>query len=175
MEHDDAVGERAHDVHLVLDEQDRLGRVLFEPRDEVEHDGNLVDAHARGRLVEHQDVGLERHHHRDLELALVAMRKRGGALRRAAGEADARERRSAPVDEIAPRHPRLRQLVMHARLGLRREAHVFDHAEIGEQIGELKRAPDAEPRALRRAELRDVGAVDEDGAARSRATGPTSG
>ncbi len=52
-QHDDAVGERAHHVHLVLDEQDGLGRVGLEPRDQVEHDRNLVDAHAGGRLVEH--------------------------------------------------------------------------------------------------------------------------
>ena len=75
---------------------------LFEARDEVEHHRNLVDAHAGGRLVEHEDVGLERHHHRHFELALIAVRQRGGALRRAA----ARGRRaasaaSARVDQIA--------------------------------------------------------------------------
>ena len=76
-QHDDAVGERAHDVHLVLDQQDGLGLVGLEPRDEIEHHRNLVDAHAGRRLVEHENRRLERHHHRDFELALIAMRQRG--------------------------------------------------------------------------------------------------
>ena len=74
VQHDDAVGERAHHVHLVLDQQDDLRGVLLELRDQVEHDRHLVDAHAGGRLVEHEDLRLERDHQRDFELALVAMR-----------------------------------------------------------------------------------------------------
>ena len=48
------------------------------------------------------------------------------------------------------RHGRA-HVVVHARLGLRREAHIFGDAEAGEKIGELERAPEAEPGALRRA------------------------
>ena len=99
---------------------------FFELRDEVEHDRNLVDAHARGRLVEHQNVGLERHHHRDFEFALVAMRQRGGALAPRGGEADARERASARSIEIAARQPRPHQVVMDAGLRLGREADVLE-------------------------------------------------
>ena len=51
---------------------------LLELRDQVEHHRHLVDAHAGGGLVEHEDLGLERHQQRDLELALVAVRQRGG-------------------------------------------------------------------------------------------------
>ena len=83
VQHDDAVGERAHDIHLVLDEQDGLGLVLLQPRDQIEHDGDFVDAHAGGRFVEHEDIGLQRHHQRDFELALIAVRKRGGGAGRA--------------------------------------------------------------------------------------------
>ena len=53
-----------------------LARVLLELRDQIEHDRHLVDAHSGGRLVEHEDLRLERDHQRDLELALVAMRQR---------------------------------------------------------------------------------------------------
>src|SRR3989440_12650940 len=34
VQHDDALGERAHHVHLVLDQQDDLGGVLLELRDQ---------------------------------------------------------------------------------------------------------------------------------------------
>ena len=61
--------------------------------DEIEHDGHLVDAHAGRRLVEHQDVRLQRHHHRDFELALVAVRQRRDRRGGAVLEADARKRR----------------------------------------------------------------------------------
>ena len=165
VQHDDAVGERADDVHLVLDQQDRLGRVALQPRDQVEHDRNLVDAHAGGRLVEHEDAGLERHHHRHFELALVAVRQRGGALVALRFEADALQRGIGAFDQRAAQRPRPRELVMDARRRLGREPHVLEHAERGEEIGELERAPEAEPRALRRAERGDVDAVDEDFAA----------
>ena len=107
MQHDDAVGERAHDVHLVLDEQDGLGRVGLQPRDQVEHDRNLVDAHAGGRLVEHVDLRLERHHHRDLELALVAVRQRGG-LRVALARRGPTDRSTASARSIRSRARRAR-------------------------------------------------------------------
>ena len=54
-QHNDAVGERAHHVHLVLDQKDGLGLVVLEAGDEIEDDRNLIDAHAGGRLVEHED------------------------------------------------------------------------------------------------------------------------
>ena len=50
----------------------------LERPDQVEDDRHLVDAHAGGRLVEHVDVGVERHQQSHFELALVAVRKLGG-------------------------------------------------------------------------------------------------
>ena len=144
VQHDDAVGERAHDVHLVLDQQDGLRRVLLERAIRSRMHGNLVDAHAGGRLVEHEDFRLQRHHHRDLELALVAVRERGGALHRAARSGRPRSSTaSARVDQIAARHPRPRHLVMHAGARLDREPDVLDHAQAGKEVGQLERAADA--------------------------------
>jgi hypothetical protein len=165
VQHDDAVGKRAHDVHLVLDQEDRLGHVALQPRDQVEHDRNLVDAHAGGRLAEHEDAGLERHHHRHFELALVAVRQRGGALVALCVESDALQRRVGALDQRAAQRPWPSEFVMDARRRLGREPYVLEHAERGEEIGELEGAPEAEPRALRRAEGSHVGAVDEDLAA----------
>ena len=120
----------------------------FQPGDEIEHDGNLVDAHPGGRLVEHEDFRLERHHHRDFELALVAVRKRGGALMALAGQRDPLQIEQRPLDQIDAQHPRPRHFIVHARRRLHREPDVFEHAQGREKIGELERAADAGARAL---------------------------
>ena len=164
MQHDDAIGERADDVHLVLDEQDDLALVLLQPADQVEHDRHLVDAHPGGRLVEHEDLGLQRHHQRDFELALVAMRERRCGDAAAAAEGDLIEDRIGPRDQVAPRHPRTEQVVMGAALRLDGEAHILFHAEIRKQIGELERAPEARAGAQRSRELGDIAAIEQDGA-----------
>ena len=49
-------------------------------------------------------------------------------------------------------------------LRLGREPHVLADAQARKKVGELERASEAEPRALRRAQMRDVLAVDHDGA-----------
>ena len=133
----------------MLDQEDGLGLVGLEPRDEIEDDRNLIDAHARGRLVEHEDRGLERHHHRDFELALIAVRQRRGERVAPVEEADRIEHGVGARDEIGARAPRPAHVVVNAGLGLGREPHVLADAEAGKKVGELKRAPEAEPRALR--------------------------
>ena len=120
----------------------------FSSRDEVEHDGDFVDAHAGGRLVEHQDVRLQRHHHRDFELALVAVRQRGDGRGGAPGKPDPRQRRLRRRDDIAARAPGPRHLIMHAGARLTGQPHVLEHAEPRKQVCELKRA--AKPERARR-------------------------
>src|SRR3954464_5075907 len=78
VQHDDAIGQRAHDIHLVLDEEHGLVALRLYLADEIEDHRYLVDAHACRRLIEHEYFRLEREQHRDLELALVAVRQRGG-------------------------------------------------------------------------------------------------
>src|SRR5688500_14428575 len=58
VQHDDAVGERAHHVHLVLDEEDGLLSCPLDFLDEGKHGGHFVDAHPRGGLVEHEHLGI---------------------------------------------------------------------------------------------------------------------
>ena len=58
--------------------------------DQLEDHRHLVHAHAGGRLVEHEDLGLEREQDRHLELALVAVRQLGGERVAPLGERDAR-------------------------------------------------------------------------------------
>jgi len=68
-------------------------------------------------------------------------------------------------DQIGPRHPWPQHVVMHAAGRLHGEPDVLLHAQIGEQIGELKGAAETGAGAQRRGKLRDIGAVEQDTAA----------
>ena len=162
MQHDDAIGERAHHVHLVLDQQDDLGGVLLELRDQIEHDRHLVDAHSGGGLVEHEDLRLERDHQRDLELALVAMRQRRRSAVAPMRERDALEHRVRARDQVGALHPRPQHVVVHAGSGLHGEAHVLGDRKARKQIGELERPAEAGSRTRGRREPRDVPPVEQD-------------
>src|SRR5437763_8728883 len=70
VQHDDAIVERAHHVHLVLDEEHRLVALRLDMADEIEDHRHFIHAHARGGLVEHEDLGLEGEQDRYLELSL---------------------------------------------------------------------------------------------------------
>ena len=52
----------------------------------------------------------------------------------------------------------------HARARLAREADILGDAQLGKEVRELKRPPEPQPRALRRAEPRDIDAAHRDGA-----------
>src|SRR6185437_17054428 len=52
-------------------------------------------------------------------------------------------------------------VVMNAGLRLGREAHVLGHTETGKKVGELKRAPEPKPGALRGAQAGDILARDQ--------------
>ncbi len=103
MQDDDAVREAADHVHLVLDQQDRPGAVGPDGVDQVEDDGRLIDAHARGRLVEHENLRFHRQHDRDLQLALVAVRQGRRAGIGAVRQGAAREISARPLEDVAMR------------------------------------------------------------------------
>lgn len=153
VQHDDAVRELAHHVHLVLDQEDGLRPVFLERADQVEDHRRLGRVHAGRRFVEHEDLRFERHQERDFELALVAVgqacdrrmllglerdlgQDRIGALgQRAMIAPDAPEIEPAPVRALARR--------------LHREAHVLEHREIGKEIRQLEGPAQPGPRARR--------------------------
>src|SRR5438874_4127229 len=156
MQHDDAVGERAHHVHLVLDQQDGLVALRLDVADEIEDHRHLVDAHAGGRLVEHEHLGLEREQDRHLELALIAVRQRCGRDVALLGERDAVEIVLGPLDQLDVRAPGGEQALAGIGARLHRKAHVLQHREARKQIGQLEGAADAALGALRCAHARDV-------------------
>src|SRR5436190_10906659 len=164
VQHDDAVGQALDHVHLVLDQQNGLVALALELLDEVEDDRHVVHRHAGRRLVEHEDVRLKRHHDGHLELALVAVRQgdcRGVAL---VGEVGGLDEAVCALDPVAPAVPARKDVGAAASVGLHGEAHVLVHGEVGEEIGELEGAADAELGPPRRSELRRLDAVDQHGA-----------
>ena len=95
VEHGDPVGERAHHVHVVLDDQQR-----HVARQRLQHAGHalgLLGRHAGGRLVEEQEPRPGRQRDADLELALLAV-----------GEAARRARRAGPRGPRPPPTSRAR-------------------------------------------------------------------
>ena len=110
---------------------------------------HLVHAHAGGGLVEHEDVGLEREQDRHLELALVAVRQRGGDERALVGERHAMQAMLGLLDELDVPAPHRPGVAPEPRARLHREAHVLQHREAREEVGELEGAADAAVRALR--------------------------
>ena len=141
---------------------------LLEPRDQVEHHRHLVDAHAGGRLVEHEDLRLERDHHARLR-ACAGRRAtaRCAAIARACRPSATRSRMaSARSIRSCAAYPRPQHVVMHAGARLApRAGRSPATVRLRKQIGELERAADAGAGAQRRAKPRDIGAVEQDAAA----------
>src|SRR5215203_1044406 len=158
----DAVGERAHHVHLVLDEEHRAVAALLDLGDEVEDGRHLVDAHAGRRLVEHEHLRLQRQEQRDLELALVAVREGLRGELAAVGEAHLLEDRLGLVDEVAPVAPQRQRRPPCPGPALDREPHVLERRELRKQVRQLERAAEPLSRAQRRRQAGHVLAVDED-------------
>src|SRR5262245_41747834 len=54
VEDNDAIGEAAHHIHLVLNQQNGLAALGLELPDEVQDHRYVADRHARGRFIEHE-------------------------------------------------------------------------------------------------------------------------
>ena len=79
VHHDDAVGDRHHEVELVLDQQDRLPAGL-QLEQLLEHLRGLGLVHAGGRLVEHEQLRCEGERPGDLGAAPVRVAERVGGV-----------------------------------------------------------------------------------------------
>ena len=115
----DAIREPEQEVHVVLDDHDRVAPL--ELGDEVGEPRRAVGAEARRRLVEEQDPRLRRQRERDLERAALAVREVARARPLAPAQADAREQRRRLVlrrrvaREVAPGVERARARARAAR------------------------------------------------------------
>ena len=73
MEHQDAIADAHHELHLVFDQDD--GALRGEPRDQLHHHARLFRAHAGRRLVEQQQLRPARQRHGDLKRPLLPVRQ----------------------------------------------------------------------------------------------------
>ena len=129
----------------------------------------LALAHARGRLVEAQQLRFGGKRDADFEIALLAVRQIAGKLGGLAQEADGIERRLGLAVDIG-KGAVMRDHVPAVPARLRGDAHVFQRRGIGQDIGDLIGARDALLRDRIGGQPGDLVAVENDAAARSAAT-----
>ena len=123
-------------------------------------------AEAGGRLVQQQEIGLERERGGELERALAAIGQLARGRLETVAEPDiGQERIGARIErgEAALGAP---EMEGGAERPLQRHAHILAHRQMGKHGGDLKGADHAEPRHMRRPLPRDVAAVEDDPAGR---------
>ena len=166
MQHRDPLGEADHHFHVVLDHQHRLALVRVHRPDQLDELRHVLHRHAGHRLVEQENALVRGEQHRELELALVSVREQPGGPRITALEPDPLDRPGRARDRVPDggRPPPDPHRPAHRRL--RRQAHVLVHRQQREDVRDLERAADARLRTPVGRLLRDVDAVELDGAAR---------
>ncbi len=154
VQHRHPICELADDLHMVFDQEHR-GTERAHPlheRDELSHLGGV---HARGRLVEDQQVGIGGERTSDLEPALIGKGKRACTVVCAFCEADeAQQSEGACVRAALPRpQPHWKQQRTHqiARRGrMRTDEHVLENRHPPPDLTVLKRTRDADASAAMR-------------------------
>ena len=162
-QHGDAVAQIGDNAEIVLDHQH--GALVGERFDQRADAGDVVVAHAGHRLVEQQHLRLERERGGDFQKPLPAIGQFDGQrihVRRQPDVAD--QRRSLIVQRMqhALRPPEIERAAAPA---LQRDAHVFEHGEMGKHRRDLKRANQPEAGHLGGLQRGDVAAVEGDAAA----------
>ena len=159
----DAVGEREHGFHIVLDQEN--SDAAFEFAQHRHHARRLVRAHAGHRLVEQQEPRPRGERHGDLELALLAVAEPVDAHSGARAEPDAFERglRRSAQAVVAPRVIPETERVTGMRL--HRERDIVERGEIAEQRSDLERARQPEVAVAIGRQCGDIAAIEADSAA----------
>ena len=106
IEHGNLVGDAHHDLHVVLDQQDRQIEILAHPVDEPGHLRRLVRVHAGRRFIQQQQLRLAGQRPRDLQAPLIAI---GEILRRHVALARA-ARRTPAIPALVARDSRSSRL-----------------------------------------------------------------
>ena len=134
------VRERAHEVHVVLDDDD--GALTADAAQQLAGLLAFLVAHAGDRLVEQQHVGVLHQQHADLQPLLLPVREHPGGLVApgrsspmvSSASLDRREHAVAAPQQ-RPRRP----------AGTGRDVEVLQHRQLLEHARGLERAADAEP------------------------------
>src|SRR6185437_10595393 len=103
----------------------------------------------------------EREQDRDFEFALIAVRQRRRRRRRARRQLHTLKTCHRPVAQVMVTRRHREKIEGRAEPSLKRQPDVFQHGQIREQVGQLKRPADAALGALRRRQARYVAAVEQ--------------
>ena len=148
----------------MLDQHD--GDALRRKRShQIGHGRGFAAAEAGQRLVEQQELRIERNRAADLQALALAERQRRGDCSRLRRQPD------ALADRLRLLARRLRERLVRARHGLsglvvaRRQHDVLDGGEAMERPDNLVREAEAQPHARMRRQARHVALVEEDAAA----------
>src|SRR5215831_18856876 len=160
----DAVRELRHHAQVVLDHQHRaVGRdALDQRRDALD----VLVGHPRRRLVQEQQLGLERKRRRDLQRALAAVRQLDRDRVLEFRQRDRLEQRARPAVQLLEQALGAPEIEGSAALALQGDAHVLEHREVRKHRGDLERANQAHPGDRRRTRAGDVAALVDDAAPR---------
>ena len=153
-QHRDPRAQAHHELHVVLDNEDRLSGTV-EVRDPVGEVPDQRRVDAAGRLVEQQDVRVGDQQRGELEQLALTVGEVRGRLVREPRDADEVEQLHRPPP-LAERAGQPRDPAQPALLALRRHEHVLEHREPGEQPRELESPPDPELEHPVRRGVRDV-------------------
>jgi len=121
-------------------------------------------AHALGRLVEQHEFRFHGQRGGDFQRTLAAVGQVDRLFVGQVVEPHLGEQLARPAVERRQRFLAFPEMVRRAQRALQAQSHVFQQREMRKNGGDLERADDAAPRNLCRALLRDVVAVEQDGA-----------
>ncbi len=161
-QHRDAVGEREHGLHVVLDQHDR--HFLAQLQEQLHHARGFGDAETGHRLVEQQQLRPGRERDRKLEFALLAMAELGDRHIGAGRKTDAFERGRGSVAQtlLFPRIAPEAEGVPVMRLRCERD--IVGGGEIRQQRGDLEGTREPERTTAIGRHVRDVAAAEKDAA-----------
>src|SRR5258708_4613688 len=159
-----SMGIAVDDIHVVLDEQHRDLLRAYRLHDHVHQPELLVRRHARGGFVEQQDLRLYRHGHGNVEQLAHTLGQHAGRLVAIAGEIEALQYRVHRLAGVAGMATRIRPLPAAGGHDADADQQVLMHRQCVEQLRDLKRTADAEPRDLARRQRRNVTASEGDAA-----------
>ncbi len=164
VQSDDAIRDSLDDVHVVLDDEDRVPAFRPQSRDELGHLVGLDRVHPRGRLVEQQKPRLRCGRTRDLEPAAVRVGKAVRGLPPAVADQPVAEEREPLLGQLldlallAPHARRAQNGTQDARfrVAVGRGHHVLLHRHVQEQAQRLERARNPSARDLVGIETEDA-------------------
>ena len=157
-EHGDPVTEPHHELHVVLDHEERLAR-LVELDDPVGQVPDQRRVHAARGLVEQQHARVGDEQRGELEQLALAVGERAGRVGGQGGDADEVQQLHGPA-LLGRRAGAAGQAAQPALLALGGHEHVLEHGQAREEPRELEGAPDAEAEHAVRRGVGDVGAAE---------------